>query len=170
MGLPGARLWDDFKLPANLGASITARGGPSYDSCAVLIRNDVRDIVMEVPTVGSNRSIWVRVMCNEGVQLYVCFYSFHASNNDLWQDELVGLKADLTVLQGMTSAGSTLDALLVGDANVQPGVLGGGADSNRTRDTQITKFVNERGLTLLNPSLAGMDPVPVQLPVRGKPL
>ena len=74
VGLPGARLRDGFQLPPKHGVHIVARGGPAYDSCAVVIRNDVLDIVAVVPDLGSNRRIWIRVMCEVGTQLYLCFF------------------------------------------------------------------------------------------------
>ena len=167
LGMPGARLHENFKLPASCGKYCVSRGGPSYDSCAAVVSNALGNVAQHLSEMGSCRRLWFRIQCDEGSVLHLCFFYLHTGSApvDVWTAELNGLDEDLRSLAG---AGVSSGILLMGDANVQPSRLGGGPDPNGARDSRLEAFLSKWELLLLNPSVGGCSRQQVALPLRGK--
>ena len=77
--------------------------------------------------------------------------------------EVDGLEKDLLSL-GQGSLPSNV--ILLGDANVQPSILGGGPDPHPDRGVRLQQVIDRWQLVLLNPGLAGLSSQSLRLPLR----
>eukprot|EP00973_Karenia_brevis_P001526 207611-Karenia_brevis.AAC.1 len=55
VGLPSARLPDQFSVPTTSGIQVYARGGPSYASTAVVWRAQLSSVLSPLRAIGSSR-------------------------------------------------------------------------------------------------------------------
>ena len=61
LGLPGARLPEGFSIPQHWGFRIAARGGPPYDSTAVIWAASIAGVKVR-EDVGGRRRMWLEVL------------------------------------------------------------------------------------------------------------
>ena len=89
IGLPGARLREDFVCSATPELRVVARGGPSYNSCAVAWWKSLDNLISEVQEIGSNRCLWVRIRTGPtSTPLWVCTFYLPASPDVTSGDDL----------------------------------------------------------------------------------
>ena len=121
VGLPGARLPSDFKLPAALGLAIAARrgNGSSYDSIAAVWRCDAEGI-SEILDVGPCRRLWLLVCQASDVPFALNFTYLPAGSDDegdaQWFAEVAGLESDICTLKQRLGQG--LNLAVMRDMNV----------------------------------------------------
>ena len=165
IGLPAARLPAEPLLPHALtGWECLARGGPSFQSCAALWKKCKQ---VQFHGVGWRRLKLSNLGPREldgNLAIAMAFVAMPASNlSQEWLQEMKGLTHDMEILQ---STGYSL-FFISGDLNVQPGFLGG-SDPKPETDSAVSVWVNKFSLSILNPTLSGDSPWPVQLPIRQK--
>ena len=72
----------------------------------------------------------------------------------------------MAILRQRTPRGVQPHFFLLGDFNVQPSSLGGGADSRPKRDTSLQRFLDDFNMVLANPPLHGESRSKIVLPIR----
>ncbi len=151
LGLPGARLPANTRLPRDDNFHLIAWGGPSYASCAVIWCKSSAYTFTEDASIGSDRRIWIRIDGAFDQDCWTCFLYLPPSGNQQqdaeWLRELNGLQTDIRCLHGRLPQGQTPIIFLLGDWNVQPSCLGGGPDPCRKRDETVQSLLVEFDLT-----------------------
>eukprot|EP00435_Cladocopium_sp_Y103_P034642 s2414_g9.t1 len=168
IGLPGARLLPNFRVPGEATYSVTAKGDGSYNSVAVAVQRKFASYFSFFEDVGSNRRLWAHVVPASGhAFLWLTFY-LPANDDDAWKSELLGIEADVHLLIQKVCQNSTCQypLLLMGDANLQPSSLGKGRDPKPQREALWEQVLRKLGLTLLNPAYSGEPASAVSLPLR----
>ncbi|CAE7247873.1 unnamed protein product [Symbiodinium sp. CCMP2592] len=170
--LPGARLPDNFKAPDDWCLQSFCRKGQNFDSCAIMWRKELQAIV-PLANVGGPRRLHLAIPRVNKPPLFISAVYLppdNASHGDAaWCNELDGLDNDFRHLEcEFASDGNKLDVLLLGDMNIQPGLLGAGPDRRVQRERRWNSFVEMHCFTVANPSLRSCPAVPVLLPLRQK--
>ena len=165
-GLPAARLPTGTTLPRGCGWLGECRGGPSYESCAVVWNPELSCVVRT--DIGNDTRIWLEVQGGHEV-LLVCTLAFPtagAHHEEAWLSMLSGLHDDLCCIKSLQGLASLRRMILQGDFNFQPSCLGGGDDHSSRRRRAWERFVAEWGLILRNEPLDVQDVMEVVLPLR----
>ncbi|OLQ10179.1 hypothetical protein AK812_SmicGene6056, partial [Symbiodinium microadriaticum] len=170
--LPGARLPENFKTPDDWCLQAFCRKGQNFDSCAILWKKELMEIV-PLANVGSPRRLHLAIPRVQKPPLFISAVYLppdNAAHGDAaWCNELDGLDDDYRQLRSMfASDEESLDILLLGDMNMQPGVLGAGPDRKVQRERRWNNFVEMHNIKVANPSLRNCSAVPVVLPLRQK--
>ena len=170
--LPGARLPGSFKPPEDWHLQSFCRKGHNFDSCAVLWKKELLGIV-PLSNIGGPRRVHLAIPRMHKPPLFVSAVYLppdNAEHGDVaWCNELDALGADFRQLAcEFDLHGTSLDVLLLGDMNLQPGVLGAGPDRRGRRERHWNSFIETHNLRVANPSLRNCPAVPVVLPLRQK--
>ena len=158
LGLPAARLPENFSLPGTSGLAIHALGGPSHASIAVIWKsNNPRGFNILVG-LGSSVRVWVICPLGASHLCAICFLylptSGDAALDALWLSQFQDMKSELSIVCDRYP-GLEISFLLIGDWNVQPKCLSGCADPHPCRDRAVNDLLAGGKFCLLNPPVVG---------------